>query len=365
MRETPPPTAASPLPPLYARWMTALLDGPLPDEPEATCNACAMLPPADAVPGAHYFHPATKCCTYVPALANFLVGGVLAGDESEGRISVEARLDSGVGVLPLGLAQPPTFAVLYSQTGVESFGRSPSIRCPHYLPATGACGIWQHRPSVCSTWFCKHARGASGRHFWMALHRLLSDLEPRLARWCVLELDPGAEAVAHLMALGGPGSEARPPALDDLAAARVPPAVWGRWRGREREFYRECASLVAALSWAEAATIGGIDTRAFAVAARHVFAAQAATELPSRLRVGPFTVLSMSASGCWVSGYSGFDPLDVPRALLDALPAFDGRPTAAALAGIESVHRLRLEPALVRRLVDFEILKPVEPPAQP
>src|SRR5262245_15774211 len=36
--------SATPLPPLYAGWMEALLGGSLPDESEATCDDCAMCP---------------------------------------------------------------------------------------------------------------------------------------------------------------------------------------------------------------------------------------------------------------------------------------------------------------------------------
>ena len=35
---------ASPLPALYAAWIDQLLAGPLPQESNATCDDCAMLP---------------------------------------------------------------------------------------------------------------------------------------------------------------------------------------------------------------------------------------------------------------------------------------------------------------------------------
>ena len=74
------PSAA--LPSLYAGWMDALLEGPIPAETNATCHDCAMSPPAEEAPGSTFlFKPASKCCTYWPALPNFLVGRILADED--------------------------------------------------------------------------------------------------------------------------------------------------------------------------------------------------------------------------------------------------------------------------------------------
>ena len=126
-----PPSA---LPPLYAGWIGTLLDGPLPSEPEATCERCAMLP-AEGAPAAErlYFPPEVKCCTYVPALPNFLVGRILADDDpalAAGRASVERRIDARLGVTPLGLEPPPVHALLYKASGGQAFGRSRALRWP-------------------------------------------------------------------------------------------------------------------------------------------------------------------------------------------------------------------------------------------
>ena len=158
----------STLPPLYAGWIADLLDGPLPHEGEATCEDCAMWPSAGVpVSAGIAFNRETKCCTYIPALPNFLVGRIVEDNDpalAPGRASVEARIDARLGVTPLGIDRPPVHALLY-QTGMSSaFGRSRALRCPHYREeAGGACGIWRHRNGVCSTWFCKYSRGATGQ----------------------------------------------------------------------------------------------------------------------------------------------------------------------------------------------------------
>jgi hypothetical protein len=53
----------------------------------------------------------------------------------------------------------------------------------------------------------------------------------------------------------------------------------------------------------------------------------------------------------------------IPKALGDALHHFDGRPTRSALAAIASDTGLDIERAVVRRLVDFDVL--VEDTSEP
>jgi hypothetical protein len=59
-------------------------------------------------------------------------------------------------------------------------------------------------------------------------------------------------------------------------------------------------------------------------------------------------------------GYSGLDPIEIPRILLDALPSFDGRPTAEVLRRVERDLGIRIEDDLVRRLTDLSLLEAVD-----
>ena len=45
----------------------------------------------------------------------------------------------------------------------------------------------QTRNAVCSTWFCKHERGAVGQRFWHAVRDLLIAVEERVALRCLIE----------------------------------------------------------------------------------------------------------------------------------------------------------------------------------
>ena len=177
------------LPPLYAKWVEELLGGAIPREERASCNNCAMQPgpkPAYMASKQRFFDPVIKCCTYLPTLYNFLVGRILADtapDAAQGRATVERRIADGVGVTPLGRMQTPAFGVLYKQSRM-SFGKSQTLKCPHYISESGHCGVWRHRESTCATWFCKHVRGGVAYDFWRddGLHGLLQAVEIDLAR---------------------------------------------------------------------------------------------------------------------------------------------------------------------------------------
>src|SRR5262249_54047658 len=156
---------SSPLPPLYATWIDQLLGARIPAETDATCDDCAMCAPAGTASQSTaemFYNPDTKCCTYVPTLPNYLVGRILRDDDpafAAGRKTVETRLENGVAVTPLGLGMFPVFGLLYRQTAEQTFGRSKSLLCPHFMAeAGGRCGVWKHRAAVCATWYCKFVR---------------------------------------------------------------------------------------------------------------------------------------------------------------------------------------------------------------
>ena len=357
------------LPPLYASWLGELLPGPVPPEANATCDDCAMCggEAEEALDGRSFFNPQTKCCSYVPELPNYLVGRILADSDpalAQGRASVLARLQAGVGVTPLGLGQPPVFVALYGRSGATLFGRSRTILCPHYLPdGGGRCGIWKHRNSVCVTYFCKYVRGATGQNFWQTLHQLLTTVEQDLARWCVAELDLGGEALRHLFPAASETARIDPRALDGEPEPARLRELWGDWAGREADYYQACARLVEPLKWPDVLALCGPAVRLHARLTGNAYQQLVSTELPPALRVGSFHCARFGAETVVVNSYNSCDPVELPRALVEVLPFFDGRPTKRVLASIRAERGLILDRDLVRKLVDFKILVPAGGPS--
>ncbi|HEX7252122.1 MAG TPA: hypothetical protein VF376_04505 [Thermoanaerobaculia bacterium] len=352
------------LPPLYARWIDALLGDPVPPETRSTCEDCAMCAPPGETPdpGIHYFSPRVKCCSYQPRLPNFLVGRILEDSDfsfSEGRSTVERRIDAGVGVSPLGLDQSKKYGVLYKH-GLAGFGRAESLRCPHFIDEGGGrCGIWRNRNSVCTTWFCKHERGGVGLEFWSRVRELLSAIETDLAVWCVVESDLGLEQMETVFP-----TRRRPNETDGLTVAdvdgvadpKLARGLWGRWLGREREYYVACAERVSPLAWKEVERIASPSVIARARLVRKAFEAMKSPGLPERLTAGEFQVVSTRQEGVRVVGYSATDPLELTRDVFDILPYFDGRPLDQTLRAIRMDLGLEVEKDLIRKLADFEIL---------
>jgi hypothetical protein len=343
--------------------MEQALAGPVPEETQATCEACAMCAKGSArsTGAAHFFHPLTKCCTYLPALHNFLVGRILADPDPaslSGRASVEARLRKRVAVSPLGLLRDPVTALLYTQSP-GAFGKNLALRCPHYLEEGGRCGVWKHRESTCATWFCKHVRGEVGQQFWQRLHQLLQAVEESLALWCVSELDVGPEALRRLFPTpqerqAAASLEARH--LDGTVDPAAYRALWGHWAEREEEFFRACAELVAPLAWDDVRAIGGPRVALLARVVLQAHRRLLAEDLPRVLRTRPFQTVRVGPDASEVSTYSLLDPLRLPRTLTAVLYAFDGRPTDEVLRGLAIEQGLKIEPGVIRKLVDFGLL---------
>jgi hypothetical protein len=354
------------LPPLFARWMDALLPGPIPVERHATCDRCAMLPQGAGEVGDSdlFFSPSTKCCTYLPELSNFLVGRVLSDrdpDSAEGRATVEARIAKGVGVTPLGLHPTPVYSLLY-RSSPGSFGHAKSMRCPHYLEDGGRCGVWRHRESTCATWFCKYGRGSIGRTFWQRLHDTLAVAEGVLRTHCLLELGLETRMLSDLFQ---PHSLTRVVARNaGLTATEVDGEIdlamydraWGAWRGRESELFVACAKIAAPLQWPDIQRLGGVRLQLLSRLLVESYETLVSDAVPLRVRHRQLNVVYTSSESAQVVGYSPMDPLRVPKALLDVLHHFDGRPTGAVIEEIDEQHGLKIAPGVVRQLVDFDLL---------
>jgi Fe-S-cluster containining protein len=303
------------LPRIYERILPPFFDTPAPEEPKATCSSCAMGPPAAPIAGVTYFRPDTKCCTYQPAVPNYLVGAILSDDDpamAEGRRRIRAHIATRVGVTSRWLSPSRKRLALFNAARESSFGRSLVLRCPYYEADGGLCTIWRHRESVCSTFFCKYAAGADGQTFWRALEWYLRQIERGLARHAVQVLAPSLvepQRPVHQMSLEE--LEDRPPSDADYAS------FWGEWQGREVELYQTTYEITAGLTQDDALRIAGAGEELRALEA--AYERLRAPVLPDKLRLDLYRAPLSTDDGVIVGSYSAYEPIKLTPALFEVL----------------------------------------------
>lgn len=351
------------LPSLYANWVEAWLGGSVPAETEATCQECALLAEPALAPAhdlTRRIHPRTKCCGYFPTLTNFQVGRILNETDpsaAPARDVVAARVHARFRATPLALGVPPTYHLLYAKS--PYMGSALKLRCPYYIEELlgGACGIWRHRNAICVSWFCKHRRGQVGLTFWNGLEAVLAQMENALSLWCLTQLELTDASLARMLPRRRADQESFMPAdLDEVVDEGAHRVLWSNWAGREAEFYRECGRLVSALSAERALEIGGPEAALRLRVARQAYGALLSADLPEAVRPGSFHIQPLGDGQVQIVSYSEYAPLVVPSVVLNLLPYFEGRTVDEALKAIDEQEDIELEPALVRKLLDFEIL---------
>jgi hypothetical protein len=316
--------------PLYRRFLPAFFDSPPIVEDKATCDRCVMLaPPGVPADSRAFFHPAIKCCTYHPRLANFLVGGVLEDDElDEGKRRMREVIARGVGVTPRWVAPSAKYSLLLEAARASSFGRAVSLRCPYYDPDPGACTVWKYRKSDCMSYFCKYDEAADGRRYWRAYEGYVSMLELRLSHFAMRAVsrdvsEPPEREEGELSL-----EELEDRAPDDYAR------WWGPWAGKEEAFYRACYAAVRDIADEDVARILAFEPEVPKRRLRVLeerYHAVVAPRVPERLKINPeLEVFAGPEAGTHiVKSYTRYDPTLLPDAIYTLLPEFTAARTVA------------------------------------
>lgn len=189
-----------PLPTPYAGWFEAVVGAPPPEEASATCDDCPMC-------AARGFRPSTKCCTYIPPMANFQMARALRAGGTAA--SAVRRRQPHARRSPLGLLPTRAEERLYEDHH-EAFGRTQAVTCPFLKD--GGCAVWAFRDVTCATWFCQHDAGAAGKAMWDCAADLLGLAEGLLAAhlsgWPLDEAAAEAERISWTEIRALPGGDA-------------------------------------------------------------------------------------------------------------------------------------------------------------
>ena len=325
------------LPPLYRSWMDQAFGEPILSEPRADCSNCVMcVTPQKPAVNDYSFNPNTKCCSYHPTLPNYLIGAALADNDPNFAGSKEQFIRGVLAakISPMGINPPDVTQLLFKW---KPFGKFERLLCPFYVPQDGGlCAIWKYRNARCSTWFCKHSRGKVGFAFWNALDEMLTFAEQDLAARFVEDLQMNIPA----------------------QPADWREAIWGSWTYREPEFFLACWEKVQSLSWNQVLEIGGNELRLLSEKTTVAFHQlhQAKELVP--LHKSNFKSEEVGEELIRIWSYSPYNPIDLPRKIVEALDSFDGRPLEIVLAELENEKGVRIGHDLLEQLTDYEILTP-------
>lgn len=321
------------LPVLYRDLLPEFFQQGVPVETKATCDTCAMCPSSapgtvESVDGvSRLFRPDTKCCTYYPRLPNYLVGALFADERpelAEGQRRMRAKLDSHLGVTPQWVKATARYNLLYRNSR-QFFGRAASMRCPYFEQEQGGCTIWPYREAVCSTFFCKYVAGADGRKFWMTLKTYLTLTEIQLSRWALLQLLPD-----YVLTGRDKPELTDSPSVEELEdkplLAKDYGVLWGKWEGREVEFFKACHDLVRGLNAEQMQQILGLDGDIELRILEKNHREATAPVLPKVLKMNPEATVKWLPDGSVALGaYSEYDALALPDIAYALLLEFTGR----------------------------------------
>lgn len=232
------------LPQLYQNFLPKVFFEETPKETLATCHDCIMCKEWEAkkARGEKYFTPKGKCCTYFPAIPNYLIGSLLSDTSPEmkdGVSRVKEIIKSKKGITPTYLRPPVAYHEKYKAFSKFNFGLAHDLICPLNDQSNGNCTIWKHRNAVCSQWYCKSVGAKAGKAFWDASRDYLNKVQQLLAGYSAAKL--GIDLLAN--SKGRKQPDDRKGIIDEELYL----ALWGAWVGKEKEFYIQTYELINGL----------------------------------------------------------------------------------------------------------------------
>jgi hypothetical protein len=229
------------LPAIYFRIIPEFLELEYAEETIATCENCNLCKSKQSP------YIDTKCCTYQPYLANYLVGGVLVDIDpslSKGKEIIKEQILARKGVTPYGII--PSHDYIKRERALKSidFWKVPKEEmtkqlCSYY--DDGNCTVWKYREHLCVTHFCSSVGGSKGKEFWKTIDNYLKMAETSLSQYAMLKLewDVLNFKTKRINTDDFKLEDENGNIIDENYSA-----LWGEWEGRELEFYKQCFEIV-------------------------------------------------------------------------------------------------------------------------
>lgn len=229
------------LPAIYQNILNAKILTENPSEPLATCDNCLMSRPERG--NLPYYSPDLKCCTYHPFMPNYLIGSILSDPQIPEFIihKIRAKISQNEFALPVGIVAPPSLQIEYQNRKTGEFGCRTDWICPYFDSINKNCGIWKHRGSVCTTFYCKSIKKKKGESYWFSISEYLSFTEMFLAEECLAHFGYSPKEVSAQMLFVSHDD------ADDVAhggANRSTDFGWKIQTSAIEKFYIECFNFV-------------------------------------------------------------------------------------------------------------------------
>ncbi|HNZ44116.1 MAG TPA: hypothetical protein PKN41_12355 [Bacteroidales bacterium] len=237
------------LPEIFHRLLPDIFLQKIPAEIFTKCSDCHMICNTREELGLNQskpFAPDTKCCTFMPQIPNFLAGALLSDTDplaATGKNRLLQRIENRKGIFPHGVYPVKKYSLLYEAGRELGFGKSRALRCPYFIEGKYNCALWKYREAICATWFCKYVAQQAGFEFWDAVKCCIKYVEDKLTLHFL------ARKGMPLSHPYGDNTNISYEDLDDLPMNdKEYRLLWGKWAGREKEFYLTTYSLFQSLT---------------------------------------------------------------------------------------------------------------------
>lgn len=346
------------LPLVYHPILEPLLEVNFPEEVIATCDNCTLC----RSPQSTYIN--TKCCTYHPHLANYLLGGILAdqtGDMAKGQQRIHRQIAAKVGVTPYGVIPSLDYKKkedAYRAQKTEFFKGArelyDAVLCPYY--DTGNCTIWKFRENLCVTHFCSSIGGEKGQFFWKKLNDYLILVEQTLAKYTLLQLGWPTEAIlTH-------GLFSKQLHLEDEAGVvdeKKYQELWRDWAGREADLYLATYEIVQGLHREDFQPLLGQDGSILEAAIQATAPGFQNAVIPGHLLLHPEVRMEASPKPGYQLLIRDDQQAEVPQVIMPLVKAFNGQ--RSTLEVFDLAYRILYNlSSLIEELRTKQILVKVE-----
>lgn len=207
-------------------------------ETKATCNNCLR---ARDKRFPYLYEENLKCCTFVPFIPNFAVGGILT-EKLDGYRIVEEFIDENRFALPLGLFPDFDYQYRFNHKKQKDFGNREDLLCHYYDRQKNRCSIWEFRGVVCTTFFCRSDYGQAGQNLWTEVNNYLSYVEMALAEDCLVMKDFSPRDISDQLVFLNKREFTKKEKTQKTIAEKDLKPFWNGYKN-PKQFYMACYEL--------------------------------------------------------------------------------------------------------------------------